>query len=82
MTIEGAAESVPLREKDWNRIALRLTGDRLTLIVNDIEVAQHELSEPAAERFFGLFRYGDQTKCRVRKLVYRGEWPKQMTNVE
>ena len=81
MTIEGAAESVPLRANDWNRISLRLAGDRLTLVVNDVEVAGHTLDEPPAERFFGLFRYVDQTKCRIRKLVYRGDWPKELPHV-
>jgi hypothetical protein len=41
-------------------------------------VAQHTLPEPPAERFFGLFRYGDKSKCRVRKLIYRGDWPGAM----
>jgi tetratricopeptide (TPR) repeat protein len=81
MSIEGAAESVPLKANDWNRIALRLAGDRLTLVVNDVVVAEHAFAEPPSERFFGLFRYVDKTKCRVRKLVYRGNWPKQLPNV-
>jgi hypothetical protein len=80
--IDGAAESVPLRENDWNQFKLQLAGDRLTLSVNGQEAASITLTEPAAGRFFGLFRYVDSAKCRVRKLVYRGEWPKQIPSVE
>jgi hypothetical protein len=79
--IDGA-KSVSLRENDWNRFKLQLVGDRIIFSVNGIEVASCMLSEPPTERFFGLFRYVDATKCRVRKLVYRGQWPKELPNVQ
>ena len=79
--IEGAAESVPLKPSDWNKVSLTLKGDVLTLAVNGKEVAKHTLAEPPAERFFGLFRYADKTQCRVRRLVYRGGWPKELPDL-
>jgi hypothetical protein len=54
----------------------------LTLTVNGTQVAQHTLTEPANQRIFGLFRYADKTKCRVRNIVYRGDWPKELPPVE
>ncbi|MDA1049521.1 MAG: DUF1583 domain-containing protein [Planctomycetota bacterium] len=80
--IEGAAELVDLKPNDWNRYKLSLAGDRLTLSINDAEAATVTLAEPSTERFFGLFRYSDKTKCRVRNLVYRGNWPKTLPAVE
>ncbi len=80
--VEGAADAVPLKANDWNRVAVSVQKDLLTLTVNGTEVAKYTLTEPAAERFFGLFRYADQTKCRVRKLTYRGDWPKELPDAE
>jgi tetratricopeptide (TPR) repeat protein len=77
-------DAAPLTMKtgDWNRIRLKLAGDKLTLFVNDQSVGEVEVSEPKQERFFGLFRYSDLTGCRVRNLKYRGEWPKTLPAVE
>jgi len=73
---------VALKEKTWNKYRLAVKGNMATLSVNDVEVAKHELAEPPAERFFGLFRSASKDKCRVRKVIYRGEWPKQLPPVE
>jgi hypothetical protein len=75
--IEGAGEP-QLKENDWNRYRVEVAGDRLTLRVNDNVIAECPLTDEPVERFFGFFRYADQTKCRVRNIVYRGEWPKVM----
>lgn len=80
--IDGAAETVPLKENDWNRVRLQLVGDRLTIAVNDVEVVSVEVTLPKSERQFGLFRYITQTKCRVRNLTYRGDWPKILPTVK
>jgi hypothetical protein len=80
--IEGATASVPLKANDWNKVTLSLKGDDLTVAVNGKEVAKHTLTVPVADRFFGLFRYADKTKCRVRKLVYRGNWPKELPDIK
>ena len=80
--IEGAAERVDLKPNDWNRYTLSLVGDQLALSINQVDVATVTLTEPSTERFFGLFRYSDKTKCRVRNLVYRGNWPKTLPPVE
>ncbi len=79
--IEGAAEAVELKEEQWNLYRLSLQGDQLTLAVNGVDVATAVVTEPANQRYFGLFRYSDKTKCRVRNLVYRGEWPKTLPAV-
>jgi tetratricopeptide (TPR) repeat protein len=80
--VADAAAKVEFKEREWNRYRIALKGDQLTLAINGADVATVKLAEPANERFFGLFRYGDKTKCRVRKLVYRGEWPKTLPPIE
>lgn len=72
----------PWKQKDWNQVRLVLRGDRLSIEVNGTKVHEAEVTEPASERFFGLFRYTEQTRCRVRNLVYRGDWPKELPAVE
>jgi tetratricopeptide (TPR) repeat protein len=81
-SIDGAAQQVDLKENDWNRYQLTLEGDKLTLTVNGTAVAAVVLTEPANQRHFGLFRYSDKTRCRVRNLVYRGQWPKTLPPVQ
>ncbi|HEX4413767.1 MAG TPA: DUF1583 domain-containing protein, partial [Lacipirellulaceae bacterium] len=55
-----------------------VSKNELTLFVNDSEVGKYTLAEPADQRFFGFFRYADQTKCRVRNVNYHGDWPAKL----
>lgn len=81
-SLDGAASAVALKANDWNHYRLAVTGDVAALSVNGVEVARLNISEPKSERTFGLFRYADRDKCRVRNIVYRGDWPKQFPAVE
>lgn len=74
--IDGAAEKIELKPNDWNKIKLTLKGDQLTVAVNGTDVATHTVTSRHNERYFGLFRFSNKTACRVRKLVYRGDWPR------
>jgi hypothetical protein len=65
--------ALPLKPGDFNRLQLTLAGDRVTLVLNGVEVYQRKL-EPANQRFFGLFHYADQTDVRVRRVLLRGNW--------
>lgn len=77
------SETAPaLVENGWNKIRLAVQGDKLTVQVNDKEVAKQQLTTPKNERFFGLFRYSDKTEARVRNMKYRGDWPKSLPKVE
>ena len=80
--IVGAAATIDLKPNDWNKVKLTLKGDQLTITVNGTAVASHTVTERRNERFFGLFRYSNQTQCRVRNLVYRGDWPKTLPAVD
>lgn len=79
--LEGAASAVPLKPSDWNRVKLALVGDQFVVTVNDAEVAKWKVAEPPAERLFGLFRYATSMKCRIRKVIYRGDWAKKLPAV-
>jgi hypothetical protein len=74
-------EKLPLKEKDWNRVKLTLAGNRVTLKLNDVEIYQRDL-ESTNQRTFGLFHYRDETDVRVRKVTYRGNWPRQLPSAD
>ncbi len=73
-------ETLPLRQNDWNRIRLSLTGDTVRLSLNDKIVYRCEL-EPTNQRTFGLFHYADRTEVRVRNVVWTGNWPRELPAV-
>ncbi len=76
------ASKIDLKPNDWNKVKLTLKGDQLTVAVNGADVATHTVTERRNERFFGLFRYSNRTQCRVRNLIYRGDWPKTLPSIE
>lgn len=79
--IDGAATTIDLKPNDWNKIKLTLRRDKLTVAVNGTDVANRTVTERPNERFFGLFRFSSKTQCRVRNLVYRGDWPKTLPSI-
>ena len=72
---------LPLHAGQWNRMKLALAGDRLTLTLNEQEIYQRDL-EPTNQRFFGLFHYADETEARVRRITYRGVWPRGIPSTD
>jgi hypothetical protein len=79
--LTNSATAVPLKENGWNDFHIETHGDRLTLSVNSEKVAELDLTDPPSTRRFGLFRYGNETGCRVKNLVYRGQWPTKLPAV-
>ena len=70
-------DALPLKENDWNTLQIQIKGDQLKLILNGSEIYVTQL-EPANQREFGLFHYSNQTNVRVRGVLYRGDWPKTL----
>jgi hypothetical protein len=66
---------LPLREDEWNRMAVAIRGDTVALMLNGQSIYERPL-EATNQRTFGLFHYADQTEVRVRNLVLQGDWPK------
>ena len=69
---------LPLKENAWNRAILAVAGDMMTIQINGVKVYERPI-EATNQRTFGLFHYGDETEARVRNVVYRGDWPKQLS---
>jgi len=69
--------SLPLKPTAWNRLVLRLSGDKATLELNDQVVYERTL-EPTNQRYFCLFHYADETQVRVRNVTYEGNWPRSL----
>lgn len=69
---------LPLKNAAWNRLRFNLRGDTVLLELNGEPVYERKL-EATNQRTFGLFHYSDQTAARVRNIVWRGDWPKQVS---
>lgn len=81
-TAEGnTAAGVPLEEKAWNRATLSVQGNQLRLTVNEQPVYSGTIGI-TNDRSFGLFHFADQSEARVRNIVVRGNWPKQIPRIE
>lgn len=76
-SIRRGPDTLPLKPKDWNKLKLALVGDQVTLTLNDVVICERNL-EPTNQRSFGLFHFADESEVRVRKVTYRGDWPKTL----
>src|SRR5262249_17430383 len=68
---------LPLKEKAWNGLKLTLKGDVVTVSLNGQEVYERKL-ESTNLRTFGVFHWNDLGELRVRNVLLRGDWPKQL----
>lgn len=71
---------LPLQPNEWNTIRLSIAGETLSLILNGKPVFKQKLDK-ANSRRFGLFYFCDQTEVRVRNVVMRGDWPRQLPSI-
>jgi hypothetical protein len=70
-------EKLPLKENDWNALKLTIAGDTVSIAVNGVPALERKL--PAGNRrLFGLFHYADEGQARVRNIVWRGAWPREI----
>ena len=67
----------PLKPGEWNRLALKLSGDVVTLSLNGEPIYERAL-EPTNGRQFGLFHDADETEARVRNVRLEGQWPREV----
>ena len=72
----GPAE-LPLKNESWNHLQMKMTGDTVSLSLNDVEVFEGPIPLNN-QRQLGLFHYADETEVRVQNVVYRGDWPKTL----
>lgn len=70
-------EQLPLKPGDWNHLQLRLNDDTVTLSLNRQVVYERTL-QPTNQRTFGLFHFADETQARIRNIVWRGDWPREL----
>ncbi|MCA9084423.1 MAG: DUF1583 domain-containing protein [Planctomycetaceae bacterium] len=77
---DSESESIPLRNGEWNRVRMELSGNTVLLSLNGQEVLRRQM-EPGNRRTFGLFHYADQTRAEVRNIVWTGGWLKKVPPV-
>ena len=68
---------LPLLAGSWNRLQLRLNGNTASLSLNEQLIYERPL-EPTNQRTFGLFHFADETQARVRNIVWKGNWPREV----
>jgi hypothetical protein len=67
--------TVPLKEADWNRVAVQLNTNQLQIRVNEELVFEKPIEILPQGSVFGLFHNTDQTKARIRNVTLTGAWP-------
>jgi hypothetical protein len=73
-------DRLPLRLGDWNKVRLTLSGDTIALALNGQLVFEREL-ESTNLRTFGLVHFANQTEARVRNIIWKGDWPKELPTI-
>lgn len=68
---------LPLKPKAWNQLKLTLKGDSTTIELNGQPVFKRKLNAQN-NRVFGFFHYADESAIRIKNVIYRGEWPKEL----
>jgi hypothetical protein len=68
---------LPLHNDAWNRLKIDVKGNVVQIALNG-ELIYERALEPSNQRTFGLFHFADRTEARVRNVVWRGDWPKEM----
>lgn len=73
--------TLPLKVNEWNKIAVTLKGDNLTLALNGDTVYERPV-DATNLRTFGLFRYASETDARVKNVLYKGNWPRSLPSLK
>jgi hypothetical protein len=71
-------KQLPIKEGQWNQVALDHRGNHIDLSINGYAVYSLPI-EPGTEHRFGLFRFRNQG-CLVRNAVLTGPWPKVVSD--
>jgi len=53
-------------------------NNRVTLTLNGTEIAQY-MDTQTGPRHFGFFHYKDRSEARIRNVVLKGDWPKDLS---
>lgn len=68
---------LPFKNAAWNRLRLKLVGDRVDLSLNGQTICSRMI-KPTNQRTFGLFHFADHTEAQIRNLRWRGSWPQHL----
>jgi len=83
-TVEPACRcgpaQLPLKTDDWNRVRLAVNGDMVRLMLNDELIYERHLAA-TNQRTFGLFHFADWSTLLVRRVVWRGNWPRELPSL-
>ena len=75
---DGRRGAVALKAGEWNSATVRLKGSLVSIEVNG-QLAYERTLDPDDDRIFSLYHDKASTASRVRNVVLRGDWPKELT---
>lgn len=75
--IPGLEGSLSLVDDNWNSVTIEIREGQLKLVLNEVVVYEQKLNANHPVEF-GLFHFADRTSARVRRIVWQGEWPKEL----
>lgn len=70
-------ERLPLKAGTWNHMQVQLRDDTVSLTLNGELIFERPV-DPCNQRTFGLFYFADESQARVRNLVWKGNWPREV----
>jgi hypothetical protein len=66
-----------LNDNQWNKVSLRIEGQRLTLAINGTDVYRRPLPTNTPQEF-GWLSIPSQPSVRIRNATLSGNWPEQL----
>lgn len=72
-------KTLPLKQNQWNRVELIVSGDVVNIQLNGALVFERKL-QPTNLRTFGFFHYADSSAAAVKNIRWRGDWPKSLSS--
>lgn len=69
---------LPLKNGEWNSVALAFAAGNMTITLNGEEVYRRPLDDIAG-RHFGIYHDRNRSAVQVRNVVLKGDWPENLS---
>ncbi len=70
--------SLPLKNADWNLVAMKLTEGKVSLSLNGEEICERPV-EDIASRHIGFYHDRNTSAVQIRNVVLSGNWPEKLS---
>ena len=73
--------SLPLKNADWNQVALKLSEGKISLSLNGEEICERSV-EDISNRHIGFYHDRNTSAVQIRNVVLTGDWPEKLSNAQ